>query len=74
MALLEKAFAAEIAGALTKSPRLMQTRSKLAEELVTEGLLEKVSERFGGGIFGVTLEGYKLTHAGRLLYCASCDG
>ena len=72
IALLEKAFSAEIEGAMNKCPRLMQTKSKLAVKMVDEGLLTRVTENFGRPPFVVRLEGYELTHAGRLLYCLSC--
>lgn len=68
LALLEKAFAAEIEAALSKSGLyMMQTRSKLAESLVDEGLLVKVTENFGN----YSISGYALTEAGRLCYCMS---
>lgn len=67
MALLEKAFAAEIAGGLG----LMQTKSKLAAQLVEEGYLMQVTERINCRL-PVTVEGYRLTHLGRLTYCLSC--
>lgn len=70
--LLEKAFSSEIEGALNGSSDVMQTRSKLAEKLVEDGYLMKAKDRLGGR-FPVTIEGYRLTHFGRLTYCASCE-
>ena len=72
LALLEKAFAAEIDAAINKTPRVMQTRSKLAAKLVADGLLREASEVFGHGPFAVRLAWYELTELGRLAYCTSC--
>ena len=69
LALLERAFGNEISAALEGSPRLMQTKSKLADELVAKGLLSKCVESWRGMKF----EGYELTHAGRFAYCATCE-
>ena len=68
LALLERAFEAEIAGALTTRPPVMQTRSKLAEELVGDGLLVKAEATLPGR-FPLRVAGYMLTEAGRLAYC-----
>lgn len=65
LALLEKAFEAEIGAALNGTPRVMQTKSARAEVLVAEGLLLKSEEVWRG----VRMKGYELTHAGRFLYC-----
>lgn len=70
LALLERAYAAEIGAALEGAPRPMQTRAVArAEALVADGLLTKCVESWRG----VRIEGYELTHAGRFAYCASCD-
>lgn len=70
LALLERAFAAEVRGAIQKCPRLMQTKATArADALVADGLLTKAAEMWSGA----RIEGYELTHAGRLLYCATCD-
>lgn len=73
--LLEKAFAAEVEAALTKSPLyMMQTKAtKRADSLVADGLLRKVSATLAGRY---TVAGYALTELGRLTYCMSerCDG
>ena len=73
--LLEKAYAAEVESALNHSriQRIMQTKSKtLAEKLVSDGMLRKVSERFNGS-FPCTVDGYELTELGRMSYCLSCN-
>lgn len=74
--LLEKAFAAEIEGALNKTGvYVMQTKSMLADKLVKEGLLNRSTQVFDAGWHGalqVRVDGYTLTDAGRLLYCANC--
>ena len=70
LALLVSAFEAEVRGAIQKCPRLMQTKATArADAMVADGLLTKASEMWSG----VRVEGYELTHAGRLLYCATCD-
>jgi len=70
-ALLELAFGAEINAALSKSGiRLMQTKSKLADKLVEDGLLRKTEVRLSGP-WPCTVKGYELTEAGRLAYCSS---
>jgi hypothetical protein len=75
LALLERAFSCEIEAALDKTPHVMQTRSiKAADALVAEGLLAKRSIKWGAGVFAMTIEGYELTHAGRLIYCSTCAG
>jgi len=72
LALLEKAFDAEVNAALTKGVHLMQTKSKLADKLVNEGFLRKTEMRVGHSPWPCTVSGYELTHAGRLAYCAQC--
>jgi acyl-CoA synthetase (AMP-forming)/AMP-acid ligase II len=72
LVLLEKAFAAEIDAALSKSGLcVMQTKAtKRADALVSDGLLRKVKETLAGRY---TVEGYALTEAGRLAYCLTCS-
>lgn len=74
LALLEKAFAAEVSAALGNNrlfvPGMLQTKSKLAETMVEEGYLVKCKEN----IAGVIVEGYKLTPVGHMAYCVSCEG
>lgn len=73
MALLEKAFEAEIRAATTGGLRVMQTRSKLAQKLVDDGYLAPREETVGTGWARVTVKGYVLTLLGNLTYCMSCD-
>lgn len=80
IAILEKAFRAEINGALgnTSSPlgytsSLLQTKSKVAQQLVTDGYLVAATETMQFGRFPVEISGYLLTHAGRLAYCLTCE-
>ncbi len=72
LALLEKAFSAEIEAALTKGFEFIQTKSKLAEQLVEQGYLFK-TRRVVGHHFAVVVEGYALTELGRMTYCFSCN-
>jgi hypothetical protein len=73
LAILEKAFRAEIEYALGNQLLwFMQTKSKLALKLVDEGLLQAVSTTLNRGL-PITFKGYALTHAGRIAYCASCE-
>ncbi len=69
LALLELAFGNEITAAMGGGPSLMQTKSKLAHVLVTDGLLATHTEIW----HGVTIKGYVLTEAGRFEYCSSCS-
>lgn len=74
LALLEKAFAAEIDAALTKNGfGFMQTKSKLADKLVADGLLEKVERKQQWGCGVACFTGYRLTLLGHMTYCMSCD-
>lgn len=68
--MLEKAFEAEISGAIDGHPGLLQTRSKLAQKLEADGYLVKDAHTFGGR-FPVTVEGYRLTILGNATYCFS---
>ena len=69
IAILGRAFDCEVRAALSKCSPIMQTKSAIADCLVSEGLLEKSTERIGIA----TIEGYTLTHAGRFAYCAICE-
>ena len=72
--LLEKAFEAEVDAAFTGSEfHFMQTKSKLAERLVTDGLLQKVERKSRFGPMVSTFSGYELTELGRLTYCTSTN-
>lgn len=64
---LEKVFAAEVEARLP-----YQSRAKIFQRLCDEGLIAPM-ERKWGGQFPVTVSGWQLTHAGRLLYCSSCS-
>jgi hypothetical protein len=69
--LLERAFVCEINAAITGSPRPMQTKAKArADALVADGLLVPSVEVWRG----ITIEVYELTHAGRFVYCSTCEG
>lgn len=61
--LLERALVAEIVG----YPGLLQTRSKLAQKLESEGYLVKETIRLGGR-FPEIIEGYRLTLLGQMTY------
>ena len=68
-AMLERAFAAEVDGALRGGPGLYQTRSIEARKLAEAGYLVEETVRLGDR-FPVTIRGYGLTHLGRWIYCA----
>ena len=69
LALLERAFTAEVEAGLSKGIHVIQTKAKLADVMVDEGLLAKRELK----VSGVTIAGYELTHAGRMSYCMSCE-
>ena len=68
--MLERAFAAEIDGALNKHLGLLQTRSKAAKKLEEDGMLVAVRETLYSTI-PVVVCGYRLTERGRMEYCMS---
>lgn len=68
--ILEQVFEAEIDGALSRGPRLYQTKSKVAKQLVESGHLAEETIILTGGI-PIHVTGYVLTHLGRMEYCAS---
>ena len=68
--MLEKAFGAEIEDALGDGIGLLQTKSKLAIELVSEGMLEAKTVTLPGR-FPVVCEGFVITDLGRVTYCQS---
>lgn len=70
LAMLERAYVAEIDGAMSKHLGILQTKSKVAKKLVEDGLLQKVEHSF---VDGIVIKGYLLTHAGRIAYCSTCD-
>ena len=66
LAALEKVFVAEIENRLP-----FQSRAKVYERLCDEGLLAPMQRVFGASDrFPVTVSGYQLTHAGRIVYCS----
>jgi hypothetical protein len=64
--MLERAFALEIQGGL------LQSRSRQAKRLAEDGYLESISWQDNAGPFRMTIEGYQLTHKGRMAYCETC--
>lgn len=69
LAALEKIFAAEIENRLP-----FQSKAKIYPQLSEDGLVAPMTRQFGADRFGpITVKGWQLTHAGRYLYCASCD-
>jgi hypothetical protein len=70
LAILERAFDAEVTSALQGGPHVMQSRSKVARKLCDEGFLEEGAWKSGP----VIVRGYVLTHAGRMAYCMTCEG
>lgn len=64
---LEKVFAAEIENRLP-----FQSKARVFQDLAADGLLEPMERKFGAGWSAITVSGWQLTHAGRLLYCSSC--
>ena len=66
IAALEKVFAAEIEGRLP-----FQSKAKIYERLCNEGLVAPMERKFGGRV-PVSVSGYELTHAGRIVYCSAC--
>lgn len=70
LSILERAYVAEIDGALSKHPGIMQIKSKLAKKLVDDGLLQEAEHSF---VDGFVIKGYVLTHAGRVVYCSTCE-
>jgi len=65
---LEKVFAAEIDDRLP-----FQSRAKIFQKLLDDGLLATMDRTYGTGPFAATVSGYQLSHAGRLIYCTSCE-
>lgn len=69
LAMLEKVYEAEIAGAMEKRSSLFQSRSKVAKQLADDGYLSEHTETARYGNIPITITGYLLTHAGRLTVC-----
>jgi len=72
--MLERMFTAEIEHALGESrlPHCYQSNSKHMQTLKDKGLIETVSFRVGNDALACVVEGYVLTHYGRMVYCMSC--
>lgn len=70
---LERLFDSEVCAALHGGSHLIRSRARIYTELEQEGLVAYATETIGHDRFGrISVSGYELTHAGRLLYCASC--
>lgn len=68
--LLERAYEAEINAALVGHRlHMMQTKAVLAKTMVEEGYLAECKVT----VSGATVEGYELTHVGRMVYCMTCE-
>jgi hypothetical protein len=65
---LEKVFAAEIADRLP-----YQSKAKIFAVLARQGLIEPMVREHRDRFTVIRIEGWQLTHAGRFLYCTSCD-
>jgi hypothetical protein len=64
---LERVFAAEIENRLP-----FQSRAKIFQRLAADGMIEPMDRRFNGDRFGlIIVNGWQLTHLGRLAYCTS---
>lgn len=75
ISILERAYVAEVNGALSGSGLdILQTKSKVAAKLAEEGYLEKVEHIINEGVITIYIKGYRLTHLGRMTYCATCEG
>ena len=68
LALLGRVFDAEVNNRL---PAVIN--SKEMPRLEAEGLVSPMKKTYLGR-FPVTVIGWELTHAGRFVFCASCDG
>ncbi|MGH8261384.1 MAG: hypothetical protein ACREUG_17010 [Steroidobacteraceae bacterium] len=65
---LERVFAAEIEGRLP-----LYSKAKIYDRLCEDGLVEFGTFNLGKDRFGVIrVQGWSLTHAGRLAYCMNC--
>jgi len=66
---LERIFVAEIEGRLP-----LYSRAKIYHEMERDGLVEFGTFNLGRDRFGVIrVEGWSLTHAGRITYCMQCS-
>jgi hypothetical protein len=64
---LEKVWIAETEGRLP-----FQSRAAIYRRLECHGLVRFDGETISGGSLPVRVEGWYLTHSGRLLYCSTC--
>jgi len=69
--LLDTIYAREIESALQGFPPEFQTKSKIAKKLEADGFLVQTKSIIAGR-FPVVVEGYTLTHLGRMSYCMEC--
>ena len=70
MKLLERDYETELNAAIRgQGVYLMQTKAALAKTMVEEGYLTYGKQE----VCGVIVEGYELTHFGRMAYCFSCE-
>lgn len=66
--MLERLFAAEIEDRLP-----FQSKAKIMQKLADEGYIQPMRVEFGEDRFGaIVVDGWQLTHLGRLTYCISC--
>lgn len=64
---LEKVFEAEIHG------RLFQSKAKIYKQLEADGMVTFERQELGRDRFGaIAVEGWALTHRGRIAYCETC--
>lgn len=65
--MLERLFIAEVEG------RFFQSKAAMLKRLEAKGLVEHRQRLEPTAIGNMTVSFWELTHAGRLLYCMSCD-
>lgn len=68
MQMLEKVWMAEVENRLP-----FQTRAAMIKRLAAQGLVQPMETMVGKGHPQVRVTGWQLTHAGRVLYCSTCD-
>ncbi len=68
MKMLERLFAAEVLGRLP-----FQSKAKIIKRLHEEGYIQPMKTAFKDRFGIMVIDGWQLTHAGRLTYCMSCD-
>jgi len=73
--ILERAFDYEIMHSMgLRSTHIFQTKSKLVNGLFKNGYLKKISQRYPESPWPCTVDGYELTHLGRMTYCEYANG